>query len=45
MPHLPYAHEDEDDGLPQRPPQHPSVRAVADQPETLLTLLKEKKYS
>ena len=39
VPHLPDAHEDEDDGLPQRPPQHSSIGAVADLPEPLFTLL------
>ena len=37
MPHLPDSHEDEDNGLSQRPPQHPSISTVAHNPEPLLS--------
>ena len=34
--HLPDAHEDKDDGLSQRPPQHTSISAVTHHPKSLL---------
>lgn len=39
MPHLPDAHQNEDDGLAQGPPQDSGIRAITDLPESLLTLL------
>ena len=39
MPHLPDAHENEDDRLAQRPPQHPCIRTVTHLPKPLLPLL------
>ena len=39
MSHLPGPHDDEDDGLGQRPPQDTLICALARLPETLLTIL------
>lgn len=39
VPHLPYAHQNEDDGLTQRPPQYPRIGTVTHLSETLFTLL------
>ena len=39
MSHLPYAHEDKDDGLSKRPPEHPGIGTVTDQSKPLLPCL------
>ncbi len=41
MSHLPDAHQDEDDGLSQGPPQHLGIGAVTHQTEPLLTNMRE----
>ena len=42
MPHLPDAHQYEDNSLSKRPPQYASIGAVTNLTETLLTNLKGK---